>query len=98
MTTRYPDGVTGCCRQQPPRLRGAPLFSDPRRLRVKGGPDGLEIRLLLYPRDRTSPASPTMPVACPRKRAAGSEPLRRGRRPTPAIVANGGACRADRAT
>jgi len=29
---RYLDGVTGCCRQQPPSLRGVPLFSDPRRL------------------------------------------------------------------
>jgi hypothetical protein len=41
---------------------------------------------------------------CPRKRAVGSEPLRRGPRQTTAIVAivaivaNGGACRADRAT
>jgi tetratricopeptide (TPR) repeat protein len=35
---------------------------------------------------------------CPRKRAVGSELLRRGPRPTTAIVADGGACRAGRAT
>jgi hypothetical protein len=31
---------------------------------VKNGSDGPEIRLPLYPRDRTSPARPVMSVSC----------------------------------
>ncbi len=42
--------VAACAgRQQPPSLRGVPLFGDPRRLWVNNGPDGPEIRLPLFP-------------------------------------------------